>query len=422
MDDEFFYFRLRPCDAADDKQLLDGLMTSGDPFELFSRAEGMTKCVSQAHHPKAGEEIFAEICGNARHDKTSYWEVYLPHSDLPAVPDPTTSQCPRGGLLVQQGQHGTNEEEVSTDKPVVNWDAGVFIEQERSGNLKVWRGSPDVPEEVIWESGDPGTGNGDYYTRLQGDGNLITYKGKSGDTSKPVWKTGKKGVHTHYFLGVECGYESVSIYEYIPEDPGVLIWTSDPTKLTPQVVQITPVGPTTGVEPNDPTTIAVEPNEPTTGGVGTGPTWTVPPLVIPFFSGAMGFSNVAQKNFRNRGDCNQGVVDATTVDNGVCVKRGGSCAIIDRQAGDTLTYNITTPTFAKVKVKARVASNDKSKRIMFAINGAGNKVENTPGKGMSTYNDRIWWGVQLPAGDNQLKLTFLDSDINICAISIEIDD
>ena len=220
--DGFSYFRLRPCEDDDDNQVLDGL-TEDSEFELFSITEDPSRCVTQAHHPKAGEEMFTEDCSIARGDFSSLWEVNDAHSDLPEDPGESTSQCARGGLLRQEGVPGPNQEEVASGNPIVNFDYNVFVEQENNGNLRVYQGWPEQRGDLIWESG-VNEGDGDYYTRLQGDGNMITYRGTTGDTSDTVWGTGKSGVDTHYFFGVECDFKSVAIYEFYPDDPGERLW------------------------------------------------------------------------------------------------------------------------------------------------------------------------------------------------------
>lgn len=115
---------------------------------------------------------------------------------------------------------------VQDGNPLVNWDADTYVEQYRNGRFVVRRGYPDRPGDIVFDSGvDRSEGN--YFTKLQHDGNLLTFKGtpddKEGDS---VWKTGSTGAIAQYFLGIECDLKSISIYEYMPEDPGKLMWTT----------------------------------------------------------------------------------------------------------------------------------------------------------------------------------------------------
>jgi hypothetical protein len=68
---------------------------------------------------------------------------------------------------------------------------------------------------------------GDYFTKLQQDGNLVSFKGTPKDPEgRSIWKINAKGAIGQYFLGIECDLKTLSIYEYMPEDPGELMWTS----------------------------------------------------------------------------------------------------------------------------------------------------------------------------------------------------
>lgn len=77
------------CDYNDDKQKWT---TKGNgqfwenKFEIYSITENdscangrrsgcRARCINQMHHPKDGEELWAEDCSLARRDSTSYWEI-----------------------------------------------------------------------------------------------------------------------------------------------------------------------------------------------------------------------------------------------------------------------------------------------------------------------------------------------------------
>ena len=269
------YFSLLPCQPGDENQVLDGLRTD-TAFELYSPVDGDSFCVTQAHHPKAGEEMFTEKCSKARFDLTSLWEVDAVNANPPVQPQAPTATCERGGLLYQEGVPGPNQEEVASGTPIVNFDYNVFIEQETNGNLRVFQGWPEQVGNLIWESG-VNESPGDYYTRLQGDGNMITYRGKTGDTSTSVWKTAKSGADTHYFFGVECDLESVAIYEFYPDDPGTRLWyygNFDPENFSTPVTAppiTTPVTPSPTL-PLTPSPITPESTSAPVVGAGVSPT------------------------------------------------------------------------------------------------------------------------------------------------------
>lgn len=65
---------LEKC-TGDKEQLWDGFDAEKE-FELQPAGKKDDKCLTQHHHPKRGERIFAEKCETARKTKTSLWTVY----------------------------------------------------------------------------------------------------------------------------------------------------------------------------------------------------------------------------------------------------------------------------------------------------------------------------------------------------------
>ena len=70
--------KLKPCKTKKSKsfhlQLFDDFKTNGK-FDL--RPVGYTgRCLSNHHHPKAGETIYAETCIKAHRTDTGYWVAY----------------------------------------------------------------------------------------------------------------------------------------------------------------------------------------------------------------------------------------------------------------------------------------------------------------------------------------------------------
>jgi hypothetical protein len=73
----------------------------------------------------------------------------------------------------------------------------------------------------------------------------MTYKGTSSNTGPVVWKSGSSDpkIDFNYFLGLDCTNETVSIYTYIPTDPGRAIWNSlsGPWTLLPPIPSLAPL-------------------------------------------------------------------------------------------------------------------------------------------------------------------------------------
>jgi hypothetical protein len=81
------HLHLQPCDSDSVRQLWLGFRLDGQPFELrplqqnlrASQYDGPVeteRCLSQHHHPKAGEVIYLEECELARFWNTVLWEMY----------------------------------------------------------------------------------------------------------------------------------------------------------------------------------------------------------------------------------------------------------------------------------------------------------------------------------------------------------
>ena len=66
--------KLRPCNGSS-KQRFTGFRDDRRPFE-FKSGRNRNYCVTQAHHPKAHERIFPQICRRARNHYTNKWVVY----------------------------------------------------------------------------------------------------------------------------------------------------------------------------------------------------------------------------------------------------------------------------------------------------------------------------------------------------------
>jgi len=68
----------------------------------------------------------------------------------------------------------------------------------------------------------------------KGNGDLITFRGTPDDPKgSSVWKIDNDKSESQFFLGVECDLGTVSIYEYVPEDPGDQLWSTNGTDWVP---------------------------------------------------------------------------------------------------------------------------------------------------------------------------------------------
>ena len=56
-------------------QLFDDFKANGEKFDLRP-VKYTSRCLSNHHHPKAGEQIYAETCQKAHKTKTGYWVAY----------------------------------------------------------------------------------------------------------------------------------------------------------------------------------------------------------------------------------------------------------------------------------------------------------------------------------------------------------
>lgn len=122
---------------------------------------------------------------------------------------------------------------VTSGNTLVNWQADTFVEQYDNGRFVVRRGFPDRKEAILFDN-KLDLSTDDYFTQLRGNGDLITFRGTpdnpKGDS---VWKIENDSPEGQYFLGVECDLGTVSIYEYVPEDPGKQLWSTNGTDWVP---------------------------------------------------------------------------------------------------------------------------------------------------------------------------------------------
>lgn len=66
---------LKPCNKRNVLQQFQGYRGAGKEFDIRP-ARFSNRCLTNHHHPKAGEVIYAETCLKAHRTKTGYWTAY----------------------------------------------------------------------------------------------------------------------------------------------------------------------------------------------------------------------------------------------------------------------------------------------------------------------------------------------------------
>lgn len=67
--------KLKPCNTKNELQQFVGFKSDGKKFDLMPSTSNK-RCLSQHHHPKSGEIIYAETCVKAHRVDTGYWVAY----------------------------------------------------------------------------------------------------------------------------------------------------------------------------------------------------------------------------------------------------------------------------------------------------------------------------------------------------------
>jgi len=73
---------LTPCDASVERQRFTGFNATGQGMEIYPEGifskNGVSyeRCLTQHHHPRQGERVYAEKCRKARNSKTNKWSSY----------------------------------------------------------------------------------------------------------------------------------------------------------------------------------------------------------------------------------------------------------------------------------------------------------------------------------------------------------
>lgn len=74
---------LQQCNATVQEQRFIGFRSDGQPMELvpypgtfLKDGVSLERCLTQHHHPRQGERVFAEVCTRARNSQTNLWATY----------------------------------------------------------------------------------------------------------------------------------------------------------------------------------------------------------------------------------------------------------------------------------------------------------------------------------------------------------
>jgi hypothetical protein len=71
------YINVQTCDVTNVRQFFTGFGLAG-PFIVYpyqQNPDGVERCLTQHHHPKAGEVLFLDACATATFWDTAYWEA-----------------------------------------------------------------------------------------------------------------------------------------------------------------------------------------------------------------------------------------------------------------------------------------------------------------------------------------------------------
>lgn len=114
---------------------------------------------------------------------------------------------------------------LSEGKAFVNEAYGVYIRQQKDGNLVIRRGTPENSGDKVWASGAVVPSGPHFYSQIQ-DAHLVTYVGtpdKAADSYilwPSNWQTSTYANDgTEYFLGIDCKSKIVSVYAGSWEKP-----------------------------------------------------------------------------------------------------------------------------------------------------------------------------------------------------------
>ena len=68
--------KLKPCREKSAQLFADFKLNKRFELGPVDVYDGIERCVSQHHHPRQDEQIYAEKCGKAHRRDTGYWMAY----------------------------------------------------------------------------------------------------------------------------------------------------------------------------------------------------------------------------------------------------------------------------------------------------------------------------------------------------------
>lgn len=189
-----------------------------------------------------------------------------------------------------------------------------------------------------------------------------------------MWKSGPVDVADEdYFLALDCGGDTISIYKGTPGNVEYTLWTS-------------PVG-----------------------------------AMVPFHAGALEFTDFIEMNEdKHNGDCFGGPVDATFVQDQYCNERGNGCTVGWTEPGEVLSYSFRTAFPQTLTIDLRAAGPQGGKEFMAWIEGLPNSGATFTIPAGGTWMDFADYtmDVDVPAGEHVLKVEFKHGHVNLCAVSV----
>lgn len=162
-------------------------------------------------------------------------------SPLPVDPPVQTTSC-KPTIFMTSGDF------LYPGKRVIDYEKGVHLIQLANGNVEIRKGTPELPGDLMWESGFIGDPEYSYYTKFEVTSNLITWMVQEDHTFSPVWETGTYRPTTDsYYLTVDCTEKDnrIAIYQGNPEENGLLVWKADSQSDTDPVSIPKPTAPPT---------------------------------------------------------------------------------------------------------------------------------------------------------------------------------
>lgn len=194
------------------RQSLNVWKRGGDPTP--QNATGNWELALECNGDEFGKLVVADSANRAR----VVWETAL-RPTCPAPPG--TGICPTATVLLNMNQQIWDRARIDTGNRYT-------LEQQRNGDLWLWKGTPSTGLEcVLWTTLPQDRPNGRSYTVMQNDGNLVTYWARGNDPQNnpfaPIWASKTvSSMGSFTFVIDDCNpvgvanRKSVAVYEKNP--------------------------------------------------------------------------------------------------------------------------------------------------------------------------------------------------------------